>query len=74
MGKGLGRGKDIIGAGVGALIVDPLGRLFLARRGLEAKNERGCWEFPGGAVAWGETLKITIREGVFRPAWPVHRN
>ncbi len=50
------RGIDYIGVGVGALIVDDQGRLFLARRGPQAKNERGLWEFPGGSVEFGETL------------------
>jgi len=49
-----------IGIGVGALIVDERGRLFLSRRGPSAKNERGCWEFPGGAVEWGETLSEAL--------------
>jgi len=50
------RGIDYIGVGVGAIIVDEGGRLFLARRGPAAKNERGLWEFPGGSVEFGETL------------------
>jgi len=50
------RGVDYIGVGVGAVIVDQAGRLFLARRGPQAKNERGLWEFPGGGVEFGETL------------------
>src|SRR5215475_12652979 len=37
-----------------------LGRVFLSQRGQAATNERGCWEFPGGKVALGETLKTTI--------------
>jgi 8-oxo-dGTP diphosphatase len=57
------RGIDYIGVGVGAIIVDPDGRLFLSRRGPEAKNERGLWEFPGGSVEFGETLaQALIRE------------
>jgi 8-oxo-dGTP diphosphatase len=57
------RGIDYIGVGVGALIVDEEGRLFLARRGPRAKNERGLWEFPGGSVEYGETLaEALVRE------------
>ncbi|MBN1889305.1 MAG: NUDIX domain-containing protein [Thermoflexales bacterium] len=55
------RGFDYIGVGVGALIVDGQGRLFLARRGPQAKNERGLWEFPGGAVEFGERLADALR-------------
>lgn len=50
------RGVDFIGVGVGAIIEDGQGRVFLAQRGPQAKNERGLWEFPGGAVEWGERL------------------
>jgi 8-oxo-dGTP diphosphatase len=57
------RGIDYIGVGVGALIVDEEGRLFLARRGPQAKNERNLWEFPGGSVELGETLaEALVRE------------
>jgi 8-oxo-dGTP diphosphatase len=59
--KGLRRGADYIGVGVGAVIVDHEGRLFLARRGPEAKNERGLWEFPGGAVEFGERLAEALQ-------------
>lgn len=48
------RGVDYIGVGVGAIIVDEQGRLFLARRGPKAKNERGLWEFPGSSVELSE--------------------
>lgn len=55
------RGFDYIGVGVGALIIDTEGRLFLARRGPLAKNERGAWEFPGGSVEFGETLADALK-------------
>jgi len=55
------RGIDYIGVGVGAVIVDDQGRLFLARRGPQAKNERGLWEFPGGSVEFGECLTDALK-------------
>src|SRR5512138_3819661 len=55
------RGVDYIGVGVGAAIVDAQGRLFFARRGPRAKNERGLWEFPGGSVEFGETLADALK-------------
>ncbi len=55
------RGIDYIGVGVGAVILDEQGRLFLARRGPQAKNERGLWEFPGGSVEFGERLAEALR-------------
>jgi mutator protein MutT len=58
------RGVDYIGVGVGAIIVDQQGRLFLARRGPKAKNERGLWEFPGGSVEVGERLADALRREI----------
>jgi mutator protein MutT len=58
------RGVDYIGVGVGAIIIDDEGRLFLARRGPKAKNERGLWEFPGGAVEFGETLAQALQREI----------
>jgi len=58
------RGVDYIGVGVGAVIRDGLGRVFLARRGPLAKNERGRWEFPGGSVEFGEKLADALRREI----------
>jgi 8-oxo-dGTP diphosphatase len=55
------RGIDYIGVGVGVILVDEKGRLFFARRGPRAKNERGLWEFPGGSVEFGETLSAALK-------------
>lgn len=49
-------GRDYVGVGVGVMILDERGRLFLARRGPAARNEVGTWEFPGGEVRFGERL------------------
>src|SRR3989344_7502048 len=54
------RGIDYIGVGIGAVIINSEGKMLLAKRGKKAKNERGKWEFPGGAVEFGDTMKDTI--------------
>lgn len=59
------RGIDYIGVGVGAIIVDRVGRIFLARRGPKAKNEQGLWEFPGGSVEFGETLAAALQREMY---------
>ncbi|HET6365061.1 MAG TPA: NUDIX domain-containing protein [Nitrospirota bacterium] len=58
------KGIDYIGVGVGAVIFDSRGRVFLAKRGREARNESGKWEFPGGGVEYGETLEQAIAREV----------
>src|ERR1700753_3073280 len=54
-------GRDCIGVGVGVVIRDDQGRVFLAQRGPQARNERGSWEFPGGELGYGETLEHAVR-------------
>lgn len=53
-------GIDYIGVSVGALIFNSEGKILLCKRSKNAKNERGCWEAPGGAVEFGETLEHAI--------------
>lgn len=53
-------GQDFIGVGVGAMVFNQTGQVFLAQRGPQAKNERGKWEFPGGSVEYGERLESAI--------------
>lgn len=62
--KDLKRGVDYIGVGIGAIIVDDIGNVLLIRRGKKAKNERGKWEFPGGAVEFGDTMATTIKKEI----------
>ena len=54
-------GHDYVGIGVGAIVTRDDGRVFLARRGFGARNEAGTWEFPGGAVKFGERLEDAVR-------------
>jgi 8-oxo-dGTP diphosphatase len=59
------RGTDYIGVGVGAIMINKDGRIFLARRGPKAKNEQGLWEFPGGSVEFGETLAEALQREMY---------
>jgi mutator protein MutT len=60
----LKRGIDYIGVGVGALIRNERGEVFMARRGPLAKNERGLWEFPGGSVEFGEPMQTALKREI----------
>jgi len=54
------KGIDHIGVGVGGVILNSAGKVFLAKRGRDARNESGKWEFPGGSVEFGELLKDAL--------------
>jgi ADP-ribose pyrophosphatase YjhB (NUDIX family) len=54
------KGIDYIGVGVGAVILNKRGEIFLAMRGKEARNEQYKWEFPGGSVEFGENLEDAV--------------
>jgi 8-oxo-dGTP diphosphatase len=58
------KGIDYIGVGVGAVIINDEGKIFLSLRGKKAKNERGTWEFPGGSIEFGETLEEGLKREV----------
>lgn len=60
------KGKDYIGVGVGAIIFNSEGKVFLSKKGRNAKNDVGLWEFPGGGVEFGNTLQNTLIEGIKR--------
>lgn len=53
-------GIDYIGVGTGAFIINDDGKILLTRRGVNARNQVGKWEAPGGKVEFGETAKQTI--------------
>ncbi len=58
------KGKDYIGIGVGAIILNKDGKFLLIRRGKKSQNEKEHWGFPGGAMDFGETFATTIKREV----------
>jgi len=53
-------GIDYIGVSVGALILNEQRQILLTKRSQNARNEKGCWEAPGGSVDFGETLEMAV--------------
>lgn len=58
------KGVDYIGVGVGAMIFNDAGELLLIKRSKQAKNERGCWECPGGGIEFGETMAAAVKREI----------
>lgn len=56
-------GIDCIGVGAGAIIFKE-DKILLSLRGPLAKNERGKWEIPGGAIEFGETIQAGLEREV----------
>jgi mutator protein MutT len=56
-------GKDYIGVGGGALIVNDQGQILLIKRSATCRNEAGFWSKPGGTLEFGEKIEdMVVRE------------
>lgn len=56
-------GKDYIGLGVGALIINEKGEVLLIKRNKKTSADRttaGLWSIPGGEVEFGEKIESTV--------------
>ena len=49
---------------VGALIMDPQGRVFVQKRAPTLELLPGCWDLPGGHVELGESLFQALRREI----------
>lgn len=54
-------GINYIGVSVGATIINKKGEILLLKRSQNAKNEKGKWEAPGGAVDFWEKREDAIK-------------
>lgn len=57
-------GKDYIGVGCGAFIINEKNEILLMRRGPRSKNRIGHWTIPGGAVEFGETFHSALKREI----------
>lgn len=56
--QNMNKGKDFIGIGVGAVILNPQNEILLLER--NKSPEHGYWSIPGGSVEFGETIEDAI--------------
>lgn len=56
----LQKGKDYIGVGCGALIVNGKNQVLLMLRAGDVRNQNGTWSQPGGGVDFGEKIQDAI--------------
>lgn len=62
--KGVVPGKDFIGVGCGAVIVNDKDEVLLLKRGAGARNGQRLWARPGGLVEFGETAEVAVMREV----------
>lgn len=57
-------GKDYIGVGCGALIVNSKNETLLIKRTSKSQNEAGFWSKPGGTVEFNEKVEDAIKREI----------
>src|SRR3989344_5503476 len=54
------KGIDYVGVGVCYFCHDGNGRYLMNKRGKNCRDERGCWDFGGGAIEFGKTVEEAL--------------
>lgn len=57
-------GKDYIGVGCGAIILNDKNQVLLMQRSSKANNEPGYWTKPGGTVEFGEKVVDAVKREI----------
>lgn len=57
-------GKDYIGVGVGAFIVNDRNEFLMLLRSKDSKVEPGTWMIPGGKVDFNEKMEDTVKREI----------
>ena len=58
------KGIDCVGVVVTFCCHDGNGNVLLDKRGKNARDEQGTWEFGGGAIEFGDTIEDTLRKEI----------
>lgn len=57
-------GKDFIGVGCGALIINDKNEILLVKRSWNSRVDRGLWSRPGGEVEFNESVETAVEREV----------
>lgn len=57
-------GKDYIGVGCGAIVVNDKDEVLLVKRASTSRTEPGTWSRPGGMVEFGETVEQAVEREI----------
>jgi 8-oxo-dGTP pyrophosphatase MutT (NUDIX family) len=60
----LKKGVDYTGVCVVYFCHDGKGKVVLAKRSTNTRDEHGCWDIGGGGVEFGDTVEDTIRQEI----------
>lgn len=55
------KGKSFVGVSTAVAIFDQKGRLFMAQRSSNTRDEHGKWDVCGGGLKWNVTVEDNIR-------------
>ena len=53
-------GKDFIGVGCGAIVINDKNEVLLVKRSMSSRTEPGFWSRPGGEVEFGERVEDAV--------------
>jgi len=57
-------GKDCIGIGCGAIIVNNQNEILLVKRSINSRTEPGTWSRPGGEVEFSEKIEDAVKREI----------
>jgi len=57
-------GKDFIGVGCGAIIINNKDEILLLKRSSRSRTEPGTWSRPGGQVEYGEIAEEAVKREI----------
>lgn len=54
------KGVSFVGVTTCFICYDASGRIFMAKRSHQARDEQGCWDIGGGGLDWGLTAEANV--------------